>query len=56
MCQSSAFSPFRLFPDTFCGVDMPVQRDFGDLERPAYLRNRVSLLIERLGKTELPGS
>jgi hypothetical protein len=35
----------------FLGRERPVQRGFGDLQRPAYLRNRVALLIEILGNT-----
>jgi hypothetical protein len=35
------------------GLNSTVQRGFGDLECPAYLRNRVVLLVEILGNTEL---
>jgi hypothetical protein len=38
----------------FARLECAVQRGFGDLERPANLRNRVSLLIEILGNNELP--
>ena len=38
---------------SFPGLERPVQRSSGDLERPAYLRNGVVLLIEIPGNTQL---
>ena len=38
---------------SFPGLDSAVQRGFRDLEGPAYLRNRVSFLIEVKGNAEL---
>jgi hypothetical protein len=35
------------------GLDRAVQRGLGDLERPAYFRNRVFLLVEFKGNTAL---
>jgi hypothetical protein len=44
----------RLFPNTFFGVDRPVQRDLGDLEYPANFGNRVfRIIIEGLGSCQL---
>ncbi len=44
----------RLFPNTFFGVDRPVQRDLGDLEYPANFGNRVfRIIIEGLGNCQL---
>jgi hypothetical protein len=54
---SSCFSLRRLFPDTYFGVDMPVQRDFRDLQCPANLCDRIiGIVIERLGNTALARS
>jgi hypothetical protein len=39
------------------GLDIAVQRDFGDLQCPANLRNRVfGIIIEGLGNKYLSGS
>jgi hypothetical protein len=37
----------------FLGLDRAVQRGSGDLERPANLRNRMSVIVEILGNSEL---
>jgi hypothetical protein len=37
---------------SFPTLDRAVQRGFGDLERPANLRNRVVLFIEITGNTQ----
>jgi hypothetical protein len=38
---------------SFSSLDIPVQRGFGDLEGLTNLRNRVSLVVEITGNTEL---
>jgi hypothetical protein len=53
-------SRFRLrtrLPISPAGCDIPVQRDFGDLERPADFLNRVFwIIVEGLGNTALLSS
>jgi hypothetical protein len=54
---SCCFSLRRLFPDTFFGVDIPVQRNFRNLQCPANLCDRIiGIVIERLGNTALARS
>jgi hypothetical protein len=39
MSEKDVSLPLRLFPNTSCGVDIPIQRDFGYLKRPADILN-----------------
>jgi hypothetical protein len=40
-------------PVSIPGLERPVQRGFGDVQRPAYFGDRVPFLIEVTGNAEL---